>query len=173
MSSSLDHRWVPKSTPQSDRLYRFFTKSVGALYADLLVLFQGRDVRGWRPLVPTEEWDTARPPPRPIGGGVLLKLGGKIRKGVFLTLLFLIFLVPKKKRTERPSAPKGSSSSRQHGLGDSNVRPLFISGWWRRFGQAATFKSPLSTASPPLRSSLANNTEASNTNSSRGRKKEM
>ena len=77
MGSSLDHRWVPKSTPQRDRLYRFFTESVGALYAGLLVLFQGRDVRGGRPLVPTEEWDTARPPPRPIGGGVPSKLGGK------------------------------------------------------------------------------------------------
>ena len=65
MGSSLDHRWVPKSTPQRDRLYRFFTKSVGALHAGLLVLFQGRDVRGGRPLVPTEEWDTARPPPTP------------------------------------------------------------------------------------------------------------
>jgi hypothetical protein len=56
---------------------RFFTKSVGALYAVLLVLFQGRDVCAGKPLVPTEEWDTARPPPRPIGGGVPLKLGGK------------------------------------------------------------------------------------------------
>jgi hypothetical protein len=38
MGSSLDHHWVPKSTPQRDCLYRFFTKSVGALYAGLLVL---------------------------------------------------------------------------------------------------------------------------------------
>jgi hypothetical protein len=38
MGSSPDSRWVPKLTPQRDRLYRFFTKSVGALYAGLLVL---------------------------------------------------------------------------------------------------------------------------------------
>jgi hypothetical protein len=48
MGSSLDKRWVPKAkaTPQRNRLYRFFTKSVGALYAGLLELFQGRNVRG-------------------------------------------------------------------------------------------------------------------------------
>jgi hypothetical protein len=97
MGSSLDHRWVPKPTPQRDRLYHFFTKSVGALYAGLLVLFQGRDVRGGRPSVPTEEWNTARPPPRPIGGGggVPSNWAVKIRKGVFLTFLFLIVLIPK------------------------------------------------------------------------------
>jgi hypothetical protein len=77
MGSSLNYSWVPKSTPQRDRLYRFFTKSVGAPYANLLVLFQVRDVRGGRPLVPTEERDTARPPPRPIGGGIPSELGGK------------------------------------------------------------------------------------------------
>ena len=77
MGSSLDHRWVPKSTPQRDRLYRFFTKSVGALYTGLLVLFQGRDVRGGQPLVHTEEWDTERPPPRLIGGVVPSKLSDK------------------------------------------------------------------------------------------------
>jgi hypothetical protein len=84
MSSSPDHCWVPKSTPQRDRLSRFFTKSVGALYAGLLVLFQGRNVRGGRALVPTEEWDTAHPPPTPIGGGVPSKLNGKTHKGVAL-----------------------------------------------------------------------------------------
>jgi hypothetical protein len=41
MGSSPDHHWVPKSTPQRDRLYRFFTKSVGAPYTGMFVLFQG------------------------------------------------------------------------------------------------------------------------------------
>ena len=89
MGSSPDHRWVPKSTPQRDRLYRFFAKSVSALYAGLLVLFQGRDVRGGRPLVPTEEWDTARPPPRPIGDGVPSNWAVKIRKRHILNVFIL------------------------------------------------------------------------------------
>jgi hypothetical protein len=77
MGSSPDQRWVPKAAPKRNRLYRFFTESAGALYTGMFVLFQGRNARGGRPLVPTEEWDTTRPPPRPIGGGVPSKLGGK------------------------------------------------------------------------------------------------
>jgi hypothetical protein len=69
MGSSPDHRWVPKSTLQRDRLHRFFTKSGGALYTGTLVLFQGRDVREGRLLIPTEEWDTAPTPEAHWGRG--------------------------------------------------------------------------------------------------------
>jgi hypothetical protein len=76
---------VPQLTPQRDRLCRFFTKSVDALYAGLLVPFQGKYMGGELPLVLTGDWelneDTARRTPslshpRPIGGGVPPKPGG-------------------------------------------------------------------------------------------------
>ena len=92
MGTSPDHRWVPKSALHRDRLYRFFTKSVGAVYPGLFVLFQGRNVRGGAALGTYGGMGHRAPTPAAHLGRGLFKIGRyKSVKGAFLTLLFYYY----------------------------------------------------------------------------------